>query len=83
MMTYIAPGPDEFCCLGVLCDITDPSGWELHDNQFFYQGREGCLNDPIDYGLNSNIENVLIHMNDGGKSFQEIADFIEKKAYTK
>lgn len=85
-----------FCCLGVLADIVNPSGW----------GREGKYNTwtppgSVEYGtaylpykfedeigLNGHSVNLSV-MNDGimadegfeqaPKSFNEIADYIEKK----
>lgn len=75
------------CCLGVLCDIIDPSGWSepridsskhLH---FSYKGEFDRYSLPpalsYDLGL-ADIEDSLAKLNDEGYSFQEIADHIEK-----
>ena len=70
----------EQCCLGVLCDILDLE-WRIHNGKKYYNfvaGEwrdwdlpDGCL------GL-SNLEIAnLIHMNDSGATFDEIADYIE------
>jgi hypothetical protein len=38
-----------FCCLGVLCDIIDPDGWEILNGLWYHQGQ---LNQPTDEILN-------------------------------
>jgi hypothetical protein len=80
---------DRFCCLGVLCDIIDPAGWE--STRYFknyiveYNSQEDCSESylPPDYlkkiGLTRNEEEQLIGMNDNGKKFHEIANYLEKK----
>jgi hypothetical protein len=78
-----------FCCLGVLGDIAAPTLWattitseneahiscyafaSLHDNEML---REEWL---ADHGLTIDQAVNLASMNDCGKSFAEIADFIE------
>ena len=75
-------GDGGHCCLGVLCDLANPSGWHLDDcteedrhalgeeNELGSNGRE-------EFGLTNEQEALLINMNDKGKSFAEIADYIE------
>lgn len=77
---------DKFCCLGVLCDILGtpitrvaPSGvynYEGHNNYLPPQARNqaGMQTD------NGRIprKDALANLNDDGKSFAEIADFIEQ-----
>jgi len=77
-----------FCCLGVLADIqgcewlpdTDNGGmipisangrksWVCESNDFLPSTRAG--------GLSSEAQEELATMNDDGKSFKDIADFIE------
>ena len=64
---------DKFCCLGVACDLTDPDAW----------------NDKGGWGAQDNYDIVLpfidiregdwlAALNDGGTTFAEIADFIER-----
>lgn len=65
------PNENSYCCLGVLCRVTDlniidPSGYSV----------DGY--DPI-YSIIGNraVAETLFRMNDGGKLFPEIADYIE------
>ncbi len=70
---------NNYCCLGVLCDI---EGVPFSDNQgyCFNSGdvRTAFLpnNFLSDYNLPYNYAKRLAAMNDAGKSFEEIADFI-------
>lgn len=75
-----------FCCLGVLCDVagTDNGAaggrWTPTDC-FTYQGEteETVLPEGLRWraGIPHDDQLCLIEMNDNGKSFAEIADFIE------
>jgi hypothetical protein len=66
------------CCLGVLCDLHDPDGWE--DDETY-------LGDSVDdlpaldvlrpAGLDLATAKTLAEMNDAGTSFAQIADWIE------
>ncbi len=60
-----------YCCLGVLQDTADVEC----TNTDFLQGENGrsCVK-----GLTSEKQMRLAEMNDSGKNFQEIADWIEK-----
>ena len=85
---------NKYCCLGVLCELdsrdTD-TAWELYTgpNPFKpttteghqYLGAAYILPSSIaaKYGLNLDDLGNLSSMNDRGISFEEIADFIEKK----
>lgn len=101
-------GKDEtMCCLGVACNIIDPSGWHLSTTREKWMWHIGCampdgvrlmslnhqiydcLNQPVDpeaaIGFcdgtvicGSTVENALATMNDGKRSFAEIADWIEE-----
>jgi hypothetical protein len=82
---------DYFCCLGVLCDLYDTTKWYNKSNLIYFgdnhvdlprlvtdwaemYSTSGYLSDrhtPLD-GLS------LATMNDSGKSFEEIADYIEQ-----
>lgn len=75
---------DGFCCLGVLCDLVDPKGWgadEWGDTTFTYNDDEASGSLPSSMNLKfiaGKDENKLIAMNDDeGKSFSEIADWVE------
>lgn len=74
---------DQFCCLGVLCDIIAPEKWKLaNKSEIFIHDcdRVGTLSSRLKekVGLNADIEEQLIDLNDNGKSFSEIADFIQE-----
>jgi len=63
----------EFCCLGVLCDIYDSSGWDI---QAHHLGRNETPSNEVLWavGLKHSFVNVLTHMNDREElSFRYIA----------
>lgn len=77
----------KFCALGVLCDVVAPNNWkQMRD------GRYACEMDEIDShstllptsvlvmtGMHSRSETNLAGLNDvAGRSFDEIADYIEQ-----
>lgn len=74
--------PKGFCCLGVLCDLVRPTGW--HESTYQpewshlgnYSGLEPEIGDEAALTVAS--QEWLTHLNDTGKSFAEIADYIEK-----
>jgi hypothetical protein len=66
---------DKFCCLGVLCDLIAPGEWMggvFRANEVFLPE---SLNSTLGIG-EQDLE--LAEMNDSGKSFAEIADYIEQ-----
>ena len=74
-----------FCCLGVLCDIELDSYWHkgastyqtvYHIEDLYYE-----LPDSLSEraGLTATQEQILMGMNDGDSTFEEIADWLEKK----
>lgn len=84
---------NKFCCLGVLCDIVEPKKWKLMTpgGDHWMNGNAPNIGFPRDelqakLGLDkldkrSDTETVaqkLAIMNDDGKSFNVIADWIEK-----
>jgi hypothetical protein len=79
-------GTDGFCCLGVLCDLVDPTKWmgESDGGTRVYSEIEGgrCWA-PITVEHAAKMTHdesiTLAKMNDDGKSFAEIADYIEAK----
>jgi hypothetical protein len=83
---FLHPKADEFCCLGVLCDVIDNKGWQGYDSTdiYTYVGPHkhksnsyvpSDLSDSI--GLSINAQTQLSRMNDDGHSFSIIADYIE------
>ena len=78
---------DEYCCLGVLCDISGQGQWRenaLETYSYWKEGEEADANvlPPFvsDFtNLSSVEEEMLVDKNDGdGLSFKEIADWIEE-----
>lgn len=75
-----------FCCLGVLCDLSAKKSlgsWQPSGN-FVYEGAYISTSLPIALRLKLGIacteQDTLIKMNDKeSKSFNEIADYIEKE----
>jgi len=70
-----------FCCLGVACDIKDNSSWVFDKSMKFYF-HDNCFCTPsyrfqYDIGLEDYDMNVLVGMNEDGKSFTEIASYIK------
>lgn len=72
-----------FCCLGVLAHIASPVPWRRapgHSGVYMFNGKAGLL--PVSFrnkiGLDEKAQDKLIGMNDGGKSFKTIANWIEK-----
>lgn len=74
---------DQFCCLGVLCDIIDSSKWEKPKDYCHFEWNEcsAFLHSSIskEQNISNLIEEKLIKMNDDGHSFDEIASYIEKE----
>lgn len=74
-----------YCCLGVLCDIIDPDGWNAEfgthygcptfSHPFFTNNPEYVDTVKLDEGYVDN----LVAMNDLKKcTFEQIADYIEE-----
>jgi hypothetical protein len=72
---------DCFCCLGVLCDIIDPHGWNT--DRSFGEDFETVILAPeirTKYTIPADKVGTVMEMNDSeGKSFADIADYIEKE----
>lgn len=77
---------DGFCCLGVLCDIIDPSKWEepegviRNTSPWYYDGVEDIP--PVEMLTKAGIAPAEMHqyidMNDSlGASFSVIAEMID------
>ena len=71
-----------FCCLGVLCDIVKPDGWEGLRHNFSgksVQEEYPNLNEMKKIGIYTSTVKKLATMNDDdGLPFSKIADYIEK-----
>jgi hypothetical protein len=73
---------DSFCCLGVLCDLVDPTGWRPGALVYSYSVADHTSILPgmtkVATGLDSAVDlDKLMSMNDNGQSFAQIADWIE------
>lgn len=74
----------KFCCLGVLCDLIDPEGWELRSTfcalyNYKTDTRTGFLPDSLGLaiGLGEEFQSRLSQLNDGNETFEKIARIIE------
>lgn len=71
-----------FCCLGVLCDLMEPDGWQKREDESRIVLHDGQQDFPAlsimeRVGLLDIEAHALIDLNDGNESFTEIADYIE------
>lgn len=75
---------DEFCCLGVLCDVAEPDKWKL-TQMGSWRCSEFCKFFPGEYLIDDAEMEVefsrdLAKLNDSGLyNFNDIADHIEGK----
>ena len=76
---------NEYCCLGVLCDISGLGNWKIGLDGSYYKyeehGRAGVLVPKLlkVVGLIEAEQANLYNLNDDdGKDFYEIADYIEE-----
>jgi len=67
---------NRFCCLGVLCDIIDPSKWDGEGYDGFLGVPPYKLLDSINLSEDKCL--VLARMNDEGAKFTRIANYIEE-----
>jgi hypothetical protein len=63
-----------YCCLGVLREIMDPS-----DASESKGGDLLSTKQLAKCGLDSRRQEFLAELNDGGSTFEEIADYVEKR----
>jgi|GEM_PF-3411517 len=76
-------GKDSFCCLGVLHDIhgewgdsiTSVVGYKSYAPKGIF--KYGYLSRGTSRGLDTHTQHILASMNDRGKTFNQIADYIE------
>lgn len=71
-----------FCCLGVLCDVTQPQEWACSAaGDWYHRDCDGTIDDDLageEFGLTFEQQETLASLNDSGKTFGEIANYIEK-----
>lgn len=74
---------DGYCCLGVLCDISGKGEWngdyyKMMIEDGYSHSSEIKLPGLDEFEMTPDQQSDLINMNDDGKSFLEIADWIEE-----
>jgi hypothetical protein len=81
---------NKFCCLGVLADVIDPERWEKSGANGYtaYYWRPGGYSAYLPsetweelMKFPSGSQETFSNMNDGGMSFEDIADYIERWPY--
>lgn len=73
-------GHAKYCCLGVLCEVVGVHRIGDSFYEYEYDGSSYLLPLPLRDKLMvySDIQEVLVNMNDRGESFRTIADWIEE-----
>ena len=72
-------GRKRFCCLGVLCDIVNPDGWNQNTHPFEADDESYISPEGLErVGLTDEVQRELGSMNDEKMPFADIADFIEE-----
>lgn len=85
-------GIEKFCCLGVLCDIIDDEKWVCEDlpysKEYSYDGKSAFPDSTLinlvklrkadEYEVTQEFVHLAENMNDKGKTFKQIANYIEK-----
>lgn len=81
---------DKYCCLGILCTLRTDGEWKqwcepdedglAEIGCWEFKGNSEWLDGSylLEIGMTSEEESALADMNDSGKTFAEIADYIEK-----
>ena len=80
----------KYCCLGVLCNIVDPDAWsepscgDIEYNDVFYYTLHDADSKILPtllrehLGITVEEQCYIIQMNDNGRTFNEITDYIEE-----
>lgn len=85
-------GVEKFCCLGVFCDIIASEKWIcedlLYSKKYSYEGKSAFpdltfinfvkLKKVDEYEVEQQFAHLAENMNDKGKTFKQIANYIEK-----
>lgn len=71
---------DNFCVMGVLCDVTDPGGWRRDDRTWLHRGYMFSVPDSVRAAaaLTSEDVDALTTANDRGTTFDELAGEVER-----
>jgi len=77
---HLRDSDDNFCCLGVLCDIFNPNHWKKGKRHYLFLEENYFPSYEIQVwsGLNKTVMKTLADMNDAGHSFLDIAHYIKK-----
>lgn len=67
---------DTYCCLGVLQDVCAKGGLVIDEAADSFYLHRSQADEQLE--LSKETQSELAKMNDGGKSFAQIADFIEQ-----
>jgi hypothetical protein len=92
LRAYGEDGRPSYCCLGVLVETLEPGRLNNeYDKDFLDECIRGNEEFIVDHGLQAlgtsralpdgvltDVESILVKMNDSGASFDEIADYIEE-----
>jgi len=85
---------DGMCCLGVLCDVVDATGWQAHvyDHDVVYAHIDetampaAYVSDVVGFNvsyarltLNDRTEVAAVHNDEFGATFLQIADAVEEQ----
>jgi hypothetical protein len=74
---------NEYCCLGVLCDISGAGEWQKRDKGWYYVVSESADNALLPTGiadeLRDGMQSHLSYRNDQGDSFKQIVEFIKDR----
>lgn len=69
-----------YCCLGVLCDLLDPSGWDDAGLRDYHRGNAAVpaksVLDEAGNGFDAGAIDILVSMNDNREPFAAIAQWI-------
>lgn len=69
---------DKYCCLGVACELAGATHKQTQGYGYIPSGsRINIPNEIKGFASANNLVSMLTNMNDGGRDFNQIADWIE------
>lgn len=80
-LRFRSEGAKEFayCCLGIACDLQSGEWWNDTHHSLGNLSETLSADGRERYGMSEAFETQLIQKNDGGESFEQIADYIETR----
>lgn len=71
---------NNYCCLGVLCDLLHPEGWRSSNEGWEHSYNQSMPGAAVmeESGLGDGDADMLAQMNDDGFTFEDIAAWIEE-----